>query len=69
MTTIDGGYDQNDEDAPRWLAENLQGLYQVSTLHTARFLLCTSKFLGRGCCLRTLQRDGPTCFWRAWVRL
>jgi len=34
MAAIDGAYDHNDEDAPRWLAENLQGLYQVSKFAT-----------------------------------
>ena len=29
MAAISGSYDHNDEDAPKWLAENLQNLYQV----------------------------------------
>lgn len=31
-------YDQNDDDAPKWLAENLQGLYQVLVLGCSRLL-------------------------------
>jgi len=29
MATVDAGFDNCDETNPKWLADNLQGLYQV----------------------------------------
>ena len=41
MAEIESGLDHNDDDGQRWIAENMQGLYQVRA--APRAVLCRAE--------------------------